>query len=62
VHFYSLKPDPDNKNVQNDANTMYRFKGPKGPNGYARISNSDVFLFRLGYFNYLKLNVESMIM
>lgn len=35
---------------------------PPGPNGFKKVPNSDIFLFRLGYFDYLKLNVESMIM
>lgn len=62
VHMYSLQPDPDNTDIQGGANKDARFLNPPGPNGFKKVPNSDIFLFRLGYFDYLKLNVESMIM
>lgn len=37
-------------------------KSPKGPPGYDRNGLYDVGFVRLGYFNYLKLNTESMVM
>lgn len=61
VHFFTLEDDPTNKDVVHDALNQYRFLRPKGPNGFARVENSDIFIFRMGYFNYMKLNVESMI-
>lgn len=62
VHMYTLEDDPSNTNVQDAAHKQRWFIGPPGPDGYARVKNSDVFLFRLGYFDHMKLNVESMIM
>jgi hypothetical protein len=37
-------------------------KSPIGPTGYIRQGVYDVALVRLGYFNYLKLNTESMVL
>lgn len=37
-------------------------KSPIGPPGYDRMGMYDVGFVRLGYFNYMKLNTESMVM
>ena len=38
-------------------------KAPTGPDAeYATVEYSDVAFFRLGYFNFAKLNTDSMIM
>jgi hypothetical protein len=34
---------------------------PQGPAGYERVKNKDVLFFRLGYYNYMKVNTESLI-
>lgn len=34
---------------------------PEGPEGYKRTQDRDAIFFRLGFFNYMKLNDESMI-
>lgn len=60
-HLYSLEQDPTNADQQATAYNKKFFVNPKGPNGYARKKDSDIFLFRFGYFDYIKLNVESMI-
>lgn len=59
---YTVENSESNTNVQDAAHKQRWFIGPPGPDGYARVKNSDVFLFRLGYFDHMKLNVESMIM
>ena len=61
MHLYNLEKDSSNTKVEEDVFKQRWFKGPPGPNGYARITNQDVFLFRLGYFDYMKLNVEPMV-
>lgn len=60
-HLYSLQPDPENVDIEAGAIKDRWFINPPGPNGYAKVPNSDIFLFRLGYFDYIKLNIESMI-
>lgn len=62
VHLYNLEASTTNENVQDDAYKKKWFVGPPGPDGFQRKDNQDVFLFRLGYFDHVKLNVESMIM
>jgi hypothetical protein len=62
MKLYSLQDFPANSDVQLTANTEAKFIGPIGPNGYKRVPNSEVFFFRIGYFGYIKLNVESMIL
>jgi hypothetical protein len=47
--------------VEVDVYEKKRFTGPPGPSGYKKTPNSDVFLFRLGFFDYMKLNIEAMI-
>lgn len=59
---YSLQHDDSNTDIQAAANKEKRFVNPTGPNGFKKVPDSDIFLFRLGYFDYIKLNVESMIM
>ena len=44
-----------------DSNQPQVKGSPKGPAGYERVQNTDVFFFRLGYYNYMKVNTESMI-
>jgi len=61
VHFYNLEDDADNKEVELKTYKDRWVTGPKGPNGFARVPNQDVFLFRLGYFEHMKFNVNSMI-
>lgn len=63
VHFYNLRPtnDDSNRNVAWASVNQRWFIGPPGPDNFERVPNQDVFLFRLGYFNYMKLNVEPMI-
>lgn len=36
-------------------------RSPVGPTGYARVPNTDVAFFRMGYYNYAKVNTQSMI-
>ena len=59
--FYSLARDETNKGVQYDANNKRLFVGPPGPDGFRAVENSHVFLFRLGFFDYLKFNADSMV-
>ena len=61
VHFYNLEADSENKDLIDNAYTKRWFIGPPGPEGYKRVPNQDVFLFRLGYFDHMKLNIEPMI-
>ena len=61
VHFYSIEADSENTKVEVDAYEQRYFMSPPGPNGYKRVKNQDVFLFRFGFFDHMKLNVESMI-
>ena len=35
---------------------------PWGPSGYVKILDQDPVFFRLGYFNYAKVNMNSLIM
>jgi hypothetical protein len=62
LHMFSLEEDAGNTDIQADANKDKRFLNPPGPNGFKKVPNSDIFLFRFGYFDQLKLNIESMIM
>lgn len=61
VHFYNLESDPKNTEIELSTYKDKWVTGPKGPNGFARSPNADVFLFRLGYFEHMKLNVNSMV-
>lgn len=36
-------------------------KSPVGPDGYEKQADSDVIFFRLGYYNFMKLNSEPMV-
>lgn len=61
VHFYNMKEEASNVKVEESTYKDKWVTGPKGPNGFARVPNQDIFLFRLGYFEHLKLNVNSMV-
>lgn len=52
-----VAPEPEKKKPEYDVQ-----KSPIGPPGYDRQGQYDVGFVRLGYFNYLKLNTESMVM
>lgn len=60
VHLYNLKKD-DSVKPADDVYKTKRYLGPKGPEGFARVPNKDVFVFRMGFFEQFKLNIESMI-
>ena len=56
VKMYSLDPiakDSTQKSIDSSLS-------PKGPLGYTKRESSEVFLFRVGYFGYMKLNVDSL--
>lgn len=57
----SLQDEENECPSSGDGNTITA--APTGPNSeYERIQFSDVALFRLGYFDYLKLNTQNMLM
>lgn len=57
VKLYSLDPIDKNTAAKSDIASQL---SPLGPLGYKKRDSSEVFLFRIGYFGYLKLNVDSL--
>ena len=58
VKLYSLDTSDNNSTQKTTSNDS--LLSPKGPPGFLRRESSEVFLFRIGYFGYMKLNVDSL--
>ena len=49
------------ESTETESNEIVLTSSPVGPDGYAKQPDSDVIFFRMGYFNFMKLNSDAMV-